>query len=119
MRRVLVLVVGIVALCVGASSALAHPERSTQYPDASKGAVPKYRQGGPARVVCKTSSRARINRIYKGNSRRTLRRKRLRQLRECKYRHIQAAVDAAKSGDRILIMPGVYREEPSRAKRID
>jgi hypothetical protein len=118
MRRVWVLVVVIVALCAGALNALAHPERTTQYPDASKGAVPKYRQGGPARVVCKTSSRARINRIFKGSSRRTLRRKRLRQLRECKYRHIQAAVDAARNGDRILIMPGVYREEPSRAKPV-
>ena len=37
------------------------------------------------------------------------------ELLACKHEHIQAAVDAAKSGDRILIMPGVYREEPSRA----
>ena len=119
MRRVWVTIAAISALCAGATSAVAHPERATQFPDASKGAVPKYRQGGPAQVVCKTDSRARINRIYKGRSSRTLRRKRLRQLRECKFRHIQSAVDAAKNGDRILIMPGVYREEPSRAKPLD
>jgi len=119
MRRAWIGAVAITALCAGATSALAHPERATQFPDASKGVVPKYRQGGPARVVCKPDSRARISRIYKGRSSRALRRKRLRQLRECKFRHIQSAVNAAKNGDRILIMPGVYREGPSRAKPVD
>jgi hypothetical protein len=42
-------------------------------------------------------------------------RSRLKLLKDCGFQHIQAAVDAAKSGDRILIMPGVYREEPSQA----
>jgi len=39
----------------------------------------------------------------------------LQTLRACEHEHIQAAINAADSGDRILIMPGVYREEPSRA----
>jgi hypothetical protein len=39
----------------------------------------------------------------------------LKTLKACRHEHIQAAVNAAKSGERILIMPGVYREEPSRA----
>ena len=43
----------IAALCAGASSALAHPERQTFFPDASKGAVPKYRTGGPVRLAWK------------------------------------------------------------------
>jgi hypothetical protein len=107
------------ALAAGATSASAHPERATSFPDASKGAVPKYRQSGAAQVVCKADSRRRVNRIYKGQAARKLRRKRLRQLKECKHRHIQAAVDAARNGDRILIMPGVYREEPSRAAPVD
>jgi len=39
----------------------------------------------------------------------------LKTLKACEHEHIQAAVNAAKSGERVLIMPGVYREEPSRA----
>jgi hypothetical protein len=42
-----------------------------------------------------------------------MRRYRIRLIRQCRYRHIQSAVNAAKNGDRILILPGVYREEPS------
>jgi hypothetical protein len=38
----------------------------------------------------------------------------LKLLERCEYRHIQAAVNATTSGYRILIMPGTYREEPSR-----
>ena len=50
-----------------ASSALAHPERSTEFPDASKGSVPKYRPHEPAadrlqarlgKRACARSSRA-------------------------------------------------------------
>jgi hypothetical protein len=41
-------------------------------------------------------------------------RRNLRLLGRCRFRHIQAAVNAAKSGYRILVLPGVYREEPSR-----
>ncbi|MGI8631164.1 MAG: hypothetical protein ACR2NA_01245 [Solirubrobacterales bacterium] len=33
---------------------------------------------------------------------------------DCKYRHIQAAVNDSESNDRIIVMPGVYKEEPSR-----
>ena len=42
MRRVWTLLVVLTALMAGATSALAHPERSTEFPDASKGSVPKY-----------------------------------------------------------------------------
>jgi hypothetical protein len=119
MWRIWVCLVAVLVLCALVPNALAHPERATFYPDASKGSVPKYRTGGPARVVCKRDSRARINRIYKGSKLRKLRGKTLRQMRECKYHDIQAAVNAARNGDRILIMPGVYRELPSRAKPID
>ncbi len=33
---------------------------------------------------------------------------------ECCFEHIQAAVDAAADGTDILVLPGTYREEPSR-----
>jgi hypothetical protein len=104
------------------ATAAAHPERTTFFPDASKGSVPAFRDKGPALYVCKGNAksgetRRKIRRYFKGDDARmtTLRRQRMRQLRRCKFQHIQAAVDAAKSGDRIRILPGIYREEPSRA----
>ena len=35
-------------------------------------------------------------------------------LQRCKYRHIQAAVERRENGTRILVLPGIYKEEPSR-----
>lgn len=102
--------------------ATAHPERTTFFPDASKGSVPTLRNSGPALYVCKGTAkqgetRRKIRRYFKGTDTKTkrLRRQRLRQLRRCRFHHIQAAIDAARSGDRIRILPGIYREEPSRA----
>jgi hypothetical protein len=91
------------------AAAAAHPERQSFFPDGSTGAVPEVRTDGPARVVCKPDSGALIRQQFSGE----LRRQRLALLRQCAYEHIQAAVDDAVNGDRILIMPGVYREEPS------
>ncbi len=104
-------------LLVLPASAAAHPERLTQFPDASKGSVPEYRSSGPSQVVCKPNSRALTRRAWAGRGARRarVRAKRLALLRRCRFDHIQEAVEAARSGDRILIMPGVYREEPSRA----
>jgi hypothetical protein len=113
----------LVALLLPAS-VFAHAERPSYYPSfnvqekkfgPALGEVPKYRSKGPSRVVCKSDSRTRVRRIFRANPR--LLRKRLAMLRRCRYHEIQAAVDAARNGDRILLMPGVYREEPSRAAR--
>jgi len=95
---------------VAAAPAPAHPERPSAFPDAT-GQFPAYRARGPSRVVCKSDSRRLIGRSVRGSRKRLA----LRLLRRCRYRHIQAAVNAARSGDRILVLPGVYREEPSRA----
>jgi hypothetical protein len=103
------------AFALLASSALAHPERSTQFPDPSKGAVPKYSgHNAKALIVCKSTSRKRIKKIFKGKAQARKRRTRLRQLKKCRFHHIQSAVNAAGSNDRIQILPGTYREEPSR-----
>jgi hypothetical protein len=95
----------------------AHPERSTEYPDHTLGSVPTQRSSGPAVYVCKPDSAKRVRRIFKGSGRkmRRTRAQRLRQVRRCAFRDIQAAVDAAASNTRIRILPGVYREQPSRA----
>ncbi|MDP9135978.1 MAG: hypothetical protein M3N56_14260, partial [Actinomycetota bacterium] len=119
MRRVwtLVVLLGTFALCAG--SAIAHPERSTEFPDASKGSVPKYRHTAPPLIVCKSNSRKKIKATFKGKARARTRRIRLRALKKCRFRHIQSAVNRAKSNDRIQIMPGLYREKPSRKVPVD
>ncbi|HYP47908.1 MAG TPA: hypothetical protein VEQ61_04655 [Thermoleophilaceae bacterium] len=91
------------------TAAVAHPERPSAFPD-GKGEFPKVRKSGKALVVCKADSRNRSNRLRSGKARRPNR----ALLRRCRYRHIQQAVDAAKNGHRILVLPGVYREQPSR-----
>src|SRR5437588_9511554 len=108
-RRILIgllavaLILGVPALAPG------HPERTTKFPDLRGGGVPRYRNGGPTLVVCKRDSLARVRSIFaRGNA--GLRRQRLAMLRRCRYRNIQAAVNDARSGDRFLIMPGVYEE---------
>jgi hypothetical protein len=67
------------------------------------------RNSGEAHVVCKDSTAARIREL--GGA---ARERNETLLDRCRYRHIQQAINAATNGDRILIMPGVYREEPSR-----
>jgi hypothetical protein len=117
-RSILTAAIGLLVL---APASLAHPERKTTYPDPSKGSVPTIRASGPTLVVCKADSAARVKRIWRGRGPKTTRSRnsRLRLVKRCRYRHIQAAVDAASNGTRILILPGVYREEPSRAVPIE
>ena len=128
MRRAVTALLLLGALAIPAS-ALAHSERPSFYPnfnaEAKKfeeavGEVPTYRSRGPSKVVCADGRRAtakRIRQVFSGNSRKTrrLRARRLALNERCRFKTIQSAVDAASSGDRILIMPGVYRELPSRA----
>ena len=97
-------------LAVGAGVAYGHAERLSYYPNHKLGEVPKYRTTGKALVVCKADSGRRIRRLLSGKAER----RNLTLLDRCRFRHIQSAVDAAKSNYRILILPGVYREEPSR-----
>ncbi|MFY9580223.1 MAG: hypothetical protein WAQ33_12985, partial [Gaiellaceae bacterium] len=96
------------------TSALAHLERPTTFPDPTRGNVPRHRTAGQSLVVCKPDSRRRFERNLRG----TAQRENLRLLARCGYRHIQAAVDAAENGMRILVLPGVYREEPSRRRPV-
>jgi hypothetical protein len=91
------------------ASAFGHAERQSYFPDHTLGKVPKLRTSGPSLVVCKSDSGRRIAKL-KGKA---LKRNRA-LLQRCKYHHIQAAVNAAHNGYRILVLPGVYKEEPSR-----
>jgi hypothetical protein len=104
-------------LLVPAGSAVAHPERHAFFPDGSVGEVPKVRSSADqVLTVCKPNSKKLIKRSFKGKSKKlTKKRKlRLRQLEKCRFRHIQAAVNKARNGAIIRIMPGTYKEEPSR-----
>ena len=115
------------AAALGASAALAsgapaHFERPGHFPDpaadrsvtpAAGGAVPGYRRRGRELVVCKRGSLRRARKL--GATRRQMRRNR-RLIRRCRFRHIHSAVSAARNGGRIFVLPGVYREEPSRRK---
>lgn len=101
------------------ADALGHAERTSYFPNFDPvtkqflnpfGSVPRYRTEGKKLVVCKDDSRNRIKKIPSGS----LRRKNLDLLGKCRFEHIQEAVDAAESNTRILVLPGVYKEEPSR-----
>src|SRR5689334_4058520 len=89
-------------------TANSHPERTTVFANPASGAVPKYRSTGPYVVVCKSTSRALLKQQFKKN--RPLLKKRLKMLSRCKYHDIQEAINHAKSGYRVLIMPGTYLE---------
>jgi hypothetical protein len=105
-------VLAVAAAALAPSTALAHEERETEFPDGS-GSVPEYRPmvAEPNLVVCKPDSARHISRIRD----RSLRRANLDLLSKCRFRHIQAAVDAVSERDTtIYVLPGTYREEPSR-----
>lgn len=91
------------------AAASGHAERASFYPDHEQGSVPKYRKGGPALVVCKRDSAKRIRKL-RGKARKRNR----NLLRKCRFRHIQDAVEKARNNTRILVLPGLYLEEPSR-----
>src|SRR5688572_71707 len=100
MRRVACLLV--LAMAVGLPAASAHEERPSQFPS-GEGSVPRYRTGGPSRLVCKGGRTLRlIEQLPRAARARNLRL--YDQCREDGYRHIQAAVDSVQSaGTRILI----------------
>lgn len=122
-------VLGIVVAMAWTSGAMAHPERESYFPNfdtASKtfgppfGRAPKSRaiflkKDGKRLVVCKSDSKARIKRIKGTPKAKRVRLANLRLLKACKYRNIQTAVNASKSGYRIAVLPGVYKELPSRS----
>ena len=91
----------------------AHEERESQFPDQGA-AIPVYRpfdEAIPHLVVCKDESAAKIEAMPEGE----LKSLNEHLLAECEFEHIQAAVDAVtEQGTNIYVLPGVYREDPSR-----
>jgi len=109
--RLLVLCSAVLSTGLAAAPAAAHKERPAHFPDGS-GTVPVARRlvASPRLVVCKAGSARRIARLPS-----TLRPVNQRLLKECRFRHVQSAVNAVRQrGTTIYLLPGVYREEPSR-----
>src|SRR3954454_14050476 len=100
----------VLAALIAPAAAGAHPERLTAFTFPVRGHVPAYRTTGPVNVVCTKASRRNLRQEFKGRALRS----RLALLRRCRYRTIQSAIDHAKSGYRIQILPGTYTEQPSR-----
>ena len=121
MRRppaLLIVALALVAMALLPAMASGHPERPTVFPELGgipkKDPLPTYRSKGPSNVVCKSDSRARLRKIFRSKADKRVLASRLKTLKRCKFSDIQPAINAAKSGYRILIMPGVYQEMASR-----
>jgi hypothetical protein len=121
MRLLTLCALAILAALTAPSFAAAHAERPTDFPNPDNGSVPEYRKGdvngGRTLVVCKGrgdpqgESKQRIESQIDDATKRT---QNLDLFAQCGYDHIQQAVNAASHWDRILVLPGVYTEEPSR-----
>ena len=102
------------------ATSYAHYERPTHPPDGT-GKVPTYRTSGPHLVVCKDDNAGFEKRIAAFST--TLQDFNRTLYAECiqsGYRDLQAAVDhVATAGMTILVLPGVYLEEPSLAREAD
>src|SRR5918999_3170901 len=144
MTALLALATGLAVAHVERSSYGPNPAADTSVRPAAGGKVPKARglasalrrrARGDTYVVCKSSSvrravrsirsarrkgwkvrpTARTRKLSKKAARRLTRINR-RLANRCRFRHIQAAVRRAGNNDRVVVMPGVYLEEPSRRK---
>lgn len=112
--KLLIALLLITSTLVTSGIALAHKERPTDFPDGT-GTVPKYRPmiATPNLVVCKKDSRERIRGIKNDK----LRRQNIKLWSRCDFSNIQAAVDAVtRKGTTIYVLPGIYREKPTRSQ---
>ena len=95
--------------------ASAHEERPITFPDGT-GSVPVYRTDGPYLTVCKDDAADFAARI--AGFPEDLKARNEALFEECRtsgHRDVQAAVDAVQTpGMRILVLPGLYEELPSR-----
>ena len=111
-------VAGTVALWPLATGA--HYERPTHPPDGT-GQVPVYRTGGPHIVVCKQDDAGFAQRIAGFPAAlQDYNRGLYAECIEDGYRDLQTAVDHVTApGMTILVLPGLYLEEPSLAREAD
>ncbi|MGH7895949.1 MAG: right-handed parallel beta-helix repeat-containing protein [Candidatus Binatia bacterium] len=124
------LVIALVAVVLGAGVASAHKERPIASP-VRPGPVPALgRKAVRTLVVCKASSKptqAQLAAIRQdlptatgaafalAKAKLVAWKRNAKLVRKCRYEHIQAAVNDATDDTCIKVLPGVYREEPSRS----
>ena len=116
-RRTLLALLGTAALVLSFPAAAgAHYERPTTFPDGT-GHVPAYRTSGPHLVVCKKDDADFERRITAFPATlQDLNRGLYAECLQSGFRDLQAAVDhVAGAGMTILVLPGLYLEEPSLA----
>ena len=99
-------VAALAALAVLPAGAGAHAERGTFFPDPNEGEFPEYRDYGPELVVCTKES----NRLIKEIEDSAVRRENQKLRGRCRFATIQMAVNFAKNGYRIKVLPGTYNE---------
>jgi len=118
--RLLLILLAAAAVSLWPAVADAHYERRTHPPDGT-GHVPVYRTSGPHLVVCKDDDADFERRIASFST--ALKDTNLQLYAECVrggFRDLQAAVDhAGGPGVTILVLPGVYGEEPSLQREPD
>jgi hypothetical protein len=102
------------------AGAAAHYERPTTFPDGT-GHVPAYRASGPHLVVCKQDDADFAKRIAAFPAPlQDLNRQLYAECADRGYRDLQSAVDhVAGPGTTILVLPGLYLEEPSLGREAD
>lgn len=110
MRRGIVVMSAVLLAVTLAAPASGHDERDVVEPPLGESLT--YRDDGPAVVVCKPDSGQRIATLPA-----PLRLRNQALMADCQFEHIQQAAnfvrDHGQPGTRILVLPGVYREEPS------
>ena len=144
MTALLALVTGVAVAHVERSSYWPNPAPDRSVTPAAGGKVPKARglasalkrrARGDTYVVCKSNSLRKATRSIRSARRkgwkvrptartRKLSRKAARRLartnrrlaQRCRFQNIQAAVNRAGNNDRVVVMPGVYLEQPSRRR---
>ena len=122
-RRESRLLLGLLAaatIALWPATSAAHYERPTHFPDGT-GHVPVYRTSGPHLVVCKNDDVDFAHRIAGfPTSPQDYNRQLYQECLREGYRNLQAAVDHVTGpGMTILVLPGVYQEEPSLAPEPD
>jgi len=118
------------ALVLVAADALAHSERPISSPPRPGSLPDPNRKNAHTLVVCKASSKptkaehAAIHAclanpacpdLAQAQAKEVAWHRNNRLFRKCRFEHIQEAANAATDNTDILVLPGVYREEPSRA----
>ena len=105
------LAAGLAIVLLLPATAGAHAEREASFPDGN-GEIPQLLTEGPQLLVCKKSSVKLFDTLPVALQERN--QELYAQCMESGFRHIQEAVDAVtEQNTRILVLPGVYREQPS------